>query len=175
MSAATLTVGDRVMFDGPDGWEEAEVVSGVREDGRVAIRFAGGGELWAPLLSLDSTRVSVERGRGRQQRNADPELLRLTVEAIAGSLDFERRLVLDELVAAGDAGMMDREHHDRHGRAPEVVRRIREDLVRQGLVEDTGLKRQTVRKQRARAWRVTARGRAVHELLHATYGRVGSR
>jgi len=167
-----MNAGDRVTVVHnlpPDGITVGVVVDGQVDgrnvgcvhDGKVAVRPVNaddGAWMWFPVGWVDPGIIRVDRARAR---STDPDTAHAAAQRTADQLREHQWHVLDAIVRAGTAGMLDHDHVDDSGLIQTSAGKRRLELERLGLVEATGDKRLTPSQRWARTYRATARGRAV--------------
>jgi hypothetical protein len=163
-----VNVGDRVTVVWgfpPETWLGA-VVSLPNREGTASIHpetAAPGVTLGVPIEFIDMSSITVARSTGHLHRATDPETSRLAAAAVEAALTEKQWLVLESLVEAGRAGLLDHDHEVRNGLLQDTAGKRRVELERLGLCEPTGERRLTPRKSYANAHRATPRGIAVYQ------------
>jgi hypothetical protein len=85
---------------------------------------------------------------------SDDETSRSAAKRIVPHLARLENLVLEAIRAAGDAGLCDHELEKCTGLQHQTASARRRELVIRGLIEDSGLRRDTPSGRSAKAWRV---------------------
>lgn len=136
----------------------------VREDGCVAIHMLNSAPdawLWVSPMLIDAGNLIINH---HLHRSNDPDTARLAAAHAAENLTEHCWLVLESLVKAGQAGLIDHQHQHRNGLVQTSAGVRRKHLERLGLCEPTGEKRKTGTGSWAAAHRVTARGIVVWQV-----------
>jgi len=96
--------------------------------------------------SLFDNRVGLSQNRGQSETSES------SAGGIASVSGAKRRAVYQAIVASGDDGMTDEEMQDATGMAPNTQRPRRVELVRDGSVIDSGIRRNTKSGRKAVVW-----------------------
>lgn len=161
-----MNVGDTVtVLWGRGDPVTAEVLT-LPRNGKLKIRPVGAGpDAW---LIADVTMIATGGVQISSTRTAEaaPDTVHAEARAIGSALRDTQWRVLDTLVKAGRAGLIDHEHKERNDMGQTSAGVRRGELVKLGLVEYAGHMRQVDggKGSRARVWRVTTRGQLVWQL-----------
>lgn len=158
----TVHPGEKLILTTPGGHDDEVTVESVCDGGRkVDIRFKSGALLRVPVVSLSEVPAH------HRHRAGDMDTAVAAAVAATDGLTFNQIAVLRALAAAGEHGMLDHDHHAINGLGQDTAGKRRGELVRAGLVVDSGLRRLTPRGRNAAVWVITPAGHAVLRALQA--------
>lgn len=146
-----------------DGITDEVTVRSVCDGGRrVDIEFKSGAQLRVPVVTLSEVPVH-HRHRANDMDTAVSAAAAISTDGMT----FAKIAVLKALAAAGEHGMIDHDHQPVNGLGQDTAGKRRGELVDDGLVVDSGIRRRTPRGRNAAVWVITPEGLAVLRALQA--------
>ncbi len=153
------SAGDRAVLE-HDGAANIVTIRAVLDGGRKAdIQFDSGAQLRVPMHLLGT--APAHHGA----RATDPDTSRSAAATATDGMTHNQIVVLSALAAAGDRGMIDHEHEAISGLKQDTAGKRRGELASNGLVADSGTRRQTPRGSKAIVWVLTPAGHATWRTL----------